>query len=110
MKRIITSFGAFRTGDDIADAVSRYALSLAKMHDTDVVDIPFVEEDGTEQRIELRIGWLVDIGLVAEPPTRWEMKDAETVRSLRDRTEIIERNRLQSLSADRSWSYWEHEI
>ncbi|KJQ54801.1 hypothetical protein [Microbacterium sp. SA39] len=110
MKRIITSFGAFRTGDDIADAVSRYALMLAKRHDTDVVDIPFVEEDGTEQRIELRIGWLVDIGLVADPPERWEMQEPTTVEDLNARIAILERDHAFSAAWTRSWSFWEHEI
>ena len=46
VKTIITASGAFRTGTEIADAVTAYSLALARARAVDVVDIPFVATAG----------------------------------------------------------------
>ncbi len=46
MKTIVTPLGSFPTGTEIADAVTGYALALARARTVDVVDIPFVADDG----------------------------------------------------------------
>lgn len=82
MKQIVTIFGAFLTGDQIADAVSRYARALSKAHDSDVVDLPYRAEGGDVRSVALQVGWLVDLGVVALDHPGEELHDAELVEAL----------------------------
>lgn len=110
MKRIITTFGDFHTGDEIADAVGRYGLALARIRDTDVVDVPFVTEDGTVDRLELRIGWLVDIGIARNGRAGIAVIEPETVEQLTDHALAIERSGVPSVEEDDAWALWEYEL
>lgn len=112
MKRIITTFGDFRTGDDIADAVGRYGLALAKVHETDMVEIPYRSANGDVDRIELRIGWLVDIGIAHGEGDRdgEELLEPETVRLLRDTALSVERLGFVPEDLTRFWTKWEYDL
>lgn len=108
MKEILTSFGGFRTGDDIARAVSRYSLALARMHDTDTIEIPFLAVDGTIQRVEMRIGWLVDIGITEDGSAEVEVVEPRTVRDLHERADAVDQtmvHRAGETAADFSWDF-----
>lgn len=59
MKVLTAGGGSYLTGSDIADAVVRYGLALAKRRDVDLVDIPFVG-DGEVRRAAFTIGWRCD--------------------------------------------------
>jgi hypothetical protein len=64
MKELLTRVGTYATTDVVADAVMKYALALARAHRLDVVDIPFLADDGKARLVQLRIGWMVDIDAV----------------------------------------------
>lgn len=110
MKRIVMSFGDFLTGDDIADAVSRYSLALAKAHQTEIVEIPYRSTPSRVDRIELRIGWLVDIGVVRHENTGRELLEPETVQHLHSTTDSLERVGSLGEGSSRSWTKWEYDL
>lgn len=56
MKVLIAGGGSYLTGSDIADAVLRYGLALAKRRELDLVDIP-VLVGGAVRRAVFTIGW-----------------------------------------------------
>lgn len=60
MKSIRTARGSFLTGSEIADAVTAYGLALARMRALDVVDVPYLANDGSVHRAQFRIGWLIE--------------------------------------------------
>ena len=115
MKRILTTFGGFPTGDDIADAVAGYALALARAHETDFVDIPYRSAQGAVERLELRIGWLVDIGVVRDGDPRIgfdgeELVELDTVRQLNEHALALQGLEFVPQDAVRSWPKWEYEL
>ncbi|SFR93184.1 hypothetical protein SAMN04487846_0762 [Microbacterium sp. cf046] len=82
MKTIITTSGDFLTGTEIADAVTAYALALARVRALDVVDIPFVAEDGSFQRAQFRIGWHERTAVTTEGRTVEELMEIDTTLEL----------------------------
>jgi hypothetical protein len=64
MKAIVSRAGTFRTGDEIADAIMTYSLALARHREVDVVDFPFISEQGSRERVQLMIGWMADAAAV----------------------------------------------
>lgn len=93
MKTIVTPTGTFRTGSEIADAVSAYGLALARARRSDVVDIPFLTADGSVSRAELRIGWLVDTISTAEEIPAEELLEIDTIIDMLDKAGALsERN------------------
>ena len=107
MKHIVMSIGTFRTGDLLAEAVGRYALALAHAYDSAVVDVPYLSADGTLQRAELRVGWLVDIGIVTADGDEEDVVDPDALRILVDCCDELERDRWRQLPPEQSWAYWE---
>lgn len=96
MKTIMTAYGSFTTGTELADAVTRYGVALARTHAVDVVDLPFTAADGMASRVQLRVGWLCDMATVSRQEARGDLEEDDTVRALRERTEFIERRRTPS--------------
>ena len=86
MKALTTRVGTYVTGDAVADAVLRYALALARVRALDVVEIPFRAASGAVSRVQLRLGWLVDLDCVSEGglPER-ELTDGILITDLRAR-------------------------
>ena len=109
MKRIVMSFGDFLTGDEIADAVSRYSLALAKTHQTEVVDIPYRSTPGRVERVRLQIGRLVDIGVADDREGGRELLEPETVQLIQESADALKR--VGSLGEEpRSWTRWEYDL
>jgi hypothetical protein len=65
MKALSTRVGTYVTGDAVADAVLGYALALARVQSLDLVEIPFRAANGAVSRVQLRLGWLVDLDCVS---------------------------------------------
>lgn len=96
MKTIRTTCGSFLTGTEIADAVTAYALALARARDLDVVDIPFVRDDGSVNRAEFRIGWLVETVVIAAEEPVSELIDVDTIFDLLAKARSITASRTTS--------------
>lgn len=82
MKTVITPSGAFLTGTEIADAVTAYALALARVRALDVVDIPFVASDGSLRRAQFRIGWQVETAVTSDEQPADELLEVDTILEL----------------------------
>ena len=87
MKTIVTAYGSFATGSDVADAVTRYGVALARRQAIDVVDVPFVTADGRTGRVQLRVGWLCEMATVSVDGARGELEEDGTVLGLMRRTQ-----------------------
>ena len=85
MKTIVTPTGSFLTGTEIADAVAAYGLALARARRSDVIDIPFLTADGAVNRVQLRIGWLVDTITTVEEEPAEELLEIDTIIDLLDK-------------------------
>jgi hypothetical protein len=90
MKSIVTTYGSYLTGTEIADAVTGYGLALARAHSVDVVDIPFIASDGSIGRVELRIGWLSDMAAVLSSEPHDELVEVDTILTLLSKTNYLE--------------------
>lgn len=93
MKTIVTAYGSFATGTDLADAVTRYGVALARRQAMDVVDVPFVTADGRTGRVQLRVGWLCEMATVSVGGRRGELREDGMVLELMRRTQFVERHR-----------------
>jgi len=82
MKTIVTQGGAFRTGTEIADAVTGYGLALARIRELDTVDIPFIAGDGAVNRVQFRVGWLIDTVVTSDEQAADELIEADTIFAL----------------------------
>ena len=83
MKLLMNRNGSFLTGDDLADAVMRYGLALARKREIDVVDIPFRTVDGAVRRVQLSVGWNVETTATSSGPDETdELVEPETARSM----------------------------
>lgn len=60
MKEISAGARTFVTGTEIAEAVLRYGLALARHQQVDVVDIPVAAADGGTARAGFTVGWRAD--------------------------------------------------
>ena len=112
MKTIVTTYGSYLTGTEIADAVTGYGLALARAHNVDVVDIPFIASDGSVARVDLRVGWLSDMAAVQSNGTHHELVDDATILTILSKTDYLEGRRglefadddiEQLRSADLNW-------
>ena len=110
MKQIVTPFGTFLTGDLLADAVHRYSLALAWVYDSAFVDIPYRDAYGRVRRVQLRVGWLVDIGVVAVPGGVDEMLEEATVSDILRQAESVERQPALRSAPAHDLTYWESSI
>ncbi len=95
MKTIVTQGGAFRTGTEIADAVTGYGLALARIRELDTVDIPFVAGDGTVNRVQFRVGWLVDTVVTSDEQSADELIELDTIFDLLAKATAIDVPREQ---------------
>jgi hypothetical protein len=100
MKVLTNRIGSYTTGTEIADAVLRYGVALARRGDVDLVDIPFVEENGTISRVELTIGWQADIAAVSRTDAEDELVEADTILALYDKARAIGIVQAQAFSRE----------
>jgi hypothetical protein len=98
MKRIYHSGGSIVTGDDLADAVMLYAEALGNRHETDVVDIPVLAEDGSRGRAQILIGVSSQLMSVTITDGARELIDAATADAIRDKVHA------ESVSDSLAWA------
>jgi len=110
MKTIHTSHGSFATGAEIADAVTEYALALARARMLDVVDIPFVTDDGTVKRVQIRIGWLIDTVVTSDELPGNDLIEVDTILSILSRTHALKVLRAPALSGQRVGHYASYDV
>jgi hypothetical protein len=94
VKTIITTSGEFLTGTEIADAVTAYALALARARALDVVDIPFVAPDGSQHRAQFRIGWHERTAVTSDERQVEELVEIDTI------LDLHAKSRLTTLARD----------
>jgi hypothetical protein len=106
MKKIVTTYGSFATGAELADAVTRYGVALARTHTVDVVDLPIVTADGTAGRVQLRVGWLCDMATVSEDGAWGDLREDDTLLALIERTALVDgrRRRPPRMKSVTDWS------
>jgi hypothetical protein len=103
MKLLTNRNGSFLTGDELADAVLRYGLALARKREIDVVDIPFRTPDGALRRVQLSVGWNVDTTAISSGPDGTdELVEHETARSMDAKAAAADILRGHPFSADES--------
>ncbi|HWI32162.1 MAG TPA: hypothetical protein VNT50_11780 [Microbacterium sp.] len=90
MKTIVTSYGSYLTGTEIADAVTAYGLALARVQGVDIVDIPFLSSDGSVSRVSLRVGWLSDMAVVTVRAAADEVLEIDTIMTILTKTSRLE--------------------
>jgi len=104
MKLLTNRYGAYLTGDDIADAVVHYGLALARRQELDVVDIPFRNGDGTIGRVQLTIGWLTETAATTTSAMSAgavdELVEVDTSLSMYDKAESTGVIRARAFSAE----------
>jgi hypothetical protein len=105
VKTIRTTNGSFLTGTEIADAVTAYGLALARARELDVVDIPFVTDDGSVNRAEFRIGWQVETVVTADEQPADELIEVATIFDLLAKSRLLTASRggWAALPVDTDW-------
>ena len=94
MKLLTNRTGSYLTGDELADAVMRYGLALARRRELDVVDIPFITNDGAVRRVELTIGWSATTTATSGAERGQELTESDTARLMNEKAD-----RMASLRA-----------
>ena len=100
MKLLTSRNGSYLTGDDIADAVMHYGLELALPRELDIVDIPFVADDGAVRRVQLTVGWLADTAAVTHAQPVEELVESDTASSIRYKADHVGVVRATPFSED----------
>jgi len=90
MKTIVTAYGSYSTGTELADAVTGYGLALARIRTVDVVEIPFVAASGCIERVQLRVGWLSDMSTVTIDERADELLEDDTLLTLIEETAALD--------------------
>jgi hypothetical protein len=98
MKRIYHSGGSIVTGSELADAVMLYAEALGNRHQTDVVDIPVVSDDGSQGRAQILIGASSQLMSVTSADGVLELVETATADAIRNKV------RPELLSASIAWA------
>ncbi|KHK98768.1 hypothetical protein LK09_07620 [Microbacterium mangrovi] len=86
MKLLTNSAGSYLTGDDIADAVMAYGRALVEEQCAAVVDVPFLNSAGSDQRVQLTVGWGIALNAIYPVESPSELVDDATVDHLKDET------------------------
>jgi hypothetical protein len=86
VKVLSNTVGSFLTGSAIADAVMALNLALTRRHQVDIVDIPFIDSDGNQCRVQLTVGWHVELVTQTNASTMVELLEPDTIRDFTDRT------------------------
>ena len=79
MQRIHYADGTFVTGDELAEAVVRYARALARVGTSDTVEVPILLEEGGFGRSRLLIGPASQLVLTPTDADLPELVDPELV-------------------------------
>ncbi len=87
MKKVSNSAGTYLTGTAIADAIMEYATALWNQRRVAFVDIPFVNGQGVIERAQFLVGWANQIATVSARAIGSELREPETVQTLRNETQ-----------------------
>jgi hypothetical protein len=98
MKRIYHSGGSIVTGSELADAVMLYAEALGNRHETDVVDIPVIVDDGSAGRAQILIGASSQLMSVTSADGTLELVETATADAIRHKVHA------ESLTASLAWA------
>lgn len=85
MKALITRVGTYVTGDALADALLNYSLVLARAQRVDLVELPFRAPSGAIARVQVRVGWMVDMDAVSHEQREPEVTEPGLIEDLRAR-------------------------
>jgi hypothetical protein len=99
MKLLTVGGGSYLTGSDIADAVLRYGLALAKRRDVDLVDIPYLGE-GHVRRAAFTIGWRCETRAVTCAAEGDELVELGTTFALDGKASAATQRRARPFTAD----------
>jgi hypothetical protein len=99
MKVLTAGGGSYLTGSDIADAVVRYGLALARRRDVDLVDIPFVG-DGQVRRAIFTVGWRCETRSITCADEGDELVEVGTTFALDAKANAVARRRAHAFTAD----------
>ncbi len=89
MKLLTTHNGSYLSGTEIVDAVLAYGLALARRGDLDVVDVPFVDDEGEVRRVELTVGWQTDVLAISSIAPGEELLEPQTVLALHGKADTV---------------------
>jgi hypothetical protein len=89
VKTVHTAHGSFLTGNEIADAVTRFGLALARRREMDVVEIPYLAGGGEIHRVEFRVGWSAETVVTSDDAPADELIEVDTIMSLLNRTSAL---------------------
>ena len=89
MKLITSRAGSYLTGTEIADAVMRYGLALARKQELDLIEIPFVSNDGSVRRAQFTIGWQVETASISRVEPSDELLEADTAELLNAKADRV---------------------
>lgn len=99
MKLLTAGGGSYLTGSEIADAVVRYGLALARRRDIDLVDIPFVG-DGGVRRALFTIGWRYEARSVTCISDGEELVEVGTTFALDAKAHAVSRRRAHAFTPE----------
>lgn len=71
MMRVFHTSGSILTGSDLGSALLNYSRALANRRQTDLVDIPILNEDGTRAHAQVLVGYcspLMGVASVSDAP------------------------------------------
>lgn len=100
MKLLVNTHGSYVTGTAIADSVMNYGLALARRQQIDLIDIPFIDENGERSRVQLMIGWFVDLTTRNHTAANGELVEEDTVRALTAKAATLEPSSGRPLEPD----------
>jgi len=89
MKLITSRVGSYLTGSEIADAVMRYGLALARKQQLDLVEIPFVSNDGSVRRAQFTVGWQVETAAISRVEPSDELVESDTAELLNAKADSV---------------------
>jgi len=88
MKRIYHPGGSIITGSALADAVMLYAEALSNRRETDVVDIPVIDADGSYGRAQFLIGSSSQLVSVTTADGDSELTETATILALQEKARV----------------------
>lgn len=89
MKSLIYGASSILVGDDVASAVLHYATVLAQARESDVVDIPTVDDVGIAAHASVVLGPGVAVMAVDAPEDALETEAPDFVEQLAGRVNLI---------------------
>jgi hypothetical protein len=89
MKTIHVAGKRFLTGSELADAVMRYSLELARAELLDDVGIIFRKADGKTGRALIRVGWRIDTVVTFDPGETDERLNVDALLAILDKEETL---------------------